>query len=107
MKYLVKSIYRGKETQNENQALLKIQGVNDRKSSAYYFGKRVAYVYKAHNTVRNTKYRVLPFPKILFSLLFFSSSRWSGVESPKDMVAMEWLPQDSPAIYLPEEWETH
>ena len=50
---------RGKETQNENQALLKIQGVNDRKSSAYYFGKRVAYVYKAHNTVRNTKYRVI------------------------------------------------
>ena len=50
---------RGKETQNENQALLKIQGVNDRKSASYYFGKRVAYIYKAHNTVKNTKYRVI------------------------------------------------
>jgi large subunit ribosomal protein L35Ae len=37
---------RGKTTQNENQALLKVEGLNDRKEVSYYFGKRVVYVYK-------------------------------------------------------------
>eukprot|EP00330_Aristerostoma_sp_ATCC50986_P011015 CAMPEP_0114591744 /NCGR_PEP_ID=MMETSP0125-20121206/13715_1 /TAXON_ID=485358 ORGANISM="Aristerostoma sp., Strain ATCC 50986" /NCGR_SAMPLE_ID=MMETSP0125 /ASSEMBLY_ACC=CAM_ASM_000245 /LENGTH=144 /DNA_ID=CAMNT_0001789983 /DNA_START=71 /DNA_END=506 /DNA_ORIENTATION=- len=56
----VKSVFTGfrrsKETQNENQVLLKIQGVNDSKSTAFYWGKRCAYIYKAHTTKNNTKY---------------------------------------------------
>jgi len=50
--------FRSKVNQNSNQALLKIQGVNDAASSMFYWGKRAAYVYKAHNTKNNTKYRV-------------------------------------------------
>jgi large subunit ribosomal protein L35Ae len=37
---------RGKTTQNENQALLKLEGLNDRNEVSYYLGKRVVYVYK-------------------------------------------------------------
>mmetsp|Transcript_22978 Transcript_22978/g.19942 ORF Transcript_22978/g.19942 Transcript_22978/m.19942 type:complete len:138 (-) Transcript_22978:248-661(-) len=59
----VKSVFTGfrrsKETQNENQVLLKIQGVNDSKSTAFYWGKRCAYIYKAHTTKNNTKYRCI------------------------------------------------
>eukprot|EP00825_Cyclidium_porcatum_P036101 TRINITY_DN3796_c0_g1_i19.p1 TRINITY_DN3796_c0_g1~~TRINITY_DN3796_c0_g1_i19.p1 ORF type:complete len:170 (-),score=48.58 TRINITY_DN3796_c0_g1_i19:170-679(-) len=58
---------RSKGTQNSNQALVKIQGVNDRKALRYYQGKffffffflRVVYVYKAHNQVKNTKFRTI------------------------------------------------
>ncbi len=37
---------KGKTTQNENQALLKVEGLNDSKEVPYYLGKRVVYVYK-------------------------------------------------------------
>ena len=37
---------RGKSTQNENQALLKVEGVKDRSETRYYMGKRVVYVYR-------------------------------------------------------------
>ena len=32
---------RGKRSQNENQALVKIEGLNSRKEAAYYLGKRL------------------------------------------------------------------
>ncbi len=43
---------RGKTTQNENQALLRVEGVKDRKETNYYMGKRVVYVYKTPNGFR-------------------------------------------------------
>jgi len=50
---------RGKSTQSEQFALLKIKGVNDKKDTSFYFGKRVAYIFKAKNTRNNTRYRVI------------------------------------------------
>jgi len=49
---------RGKTTQKEQQALLRIKGLNDRKDTTFYQGKRVAYIYKAKNLKNNTKFRV-------------------------------------------------
>lgn len=50
---------RGKSTQHEQFALLKIKGVNDKKDTSFYFGKRVAYIYKAKQEVNNTRFRVI------------------------------------------------
>jgi len=47
---------RGKTTQNENQALLRIEGVNDRKETPFYQGKRVVYVYRTSTSFRVRKY---------------------------------------------------
>lgn len=46
---------RGKTTQNENQALLRIEGVNDRNETPYYYGKRVVYVYRTKTGFRVKK----------------------------------------------------
>uniref|UniRef100_A0A7S3CPW1 60S ribosomal protein L35a n=1 Tax=Strombidium rassoulzadegani TaxID=1082188 RepID=A0A7S3CPW1_9SPIT len=48
---------RSRTLQHENQALVAIQNCNDLKGARYYLGKRVAYVYKAKNTVNNTRFR--------------------------------------------------
>ena len=37
---------RGKTTQDENHALIKVEGLNSRKEVAYYLGKRLVYIYK-------------------------------------------------------------
>ena len=59
----VKGVFTGFKRNRINQrmskALIKIQGVEDRQSTYWYKGKKIAYIYKAHNKVRNTKYRVI------------------------------------------------
>jgi large subunit ribosomal protein L35Ae len=50
---------RGKSTQHEQFALLKIKGVNDKKDTPFYFGKKVAFIYKAKNTKQNSRFRVI------------------------------------------------
>jgi large subunit ribosomal protein L35Ae len=40
------NLLRSQAQQNENQSILKLQGVNDRTAAQWYFGKRVVYVYK-------------------------------------------------------------
>merc|ERR1739848_19047 len=42
----------GLKVQHENQAIVKLEGVNDKAGTAWYQGKRVAYCYKA---AKNTK----------------------------------------------------
>merc|ERR1739848_139449 len=42
----------GLKQQHENQAIVKLEGVNDKEGCQWYLGKRVAYVYKAE---KNTK----------------------------------------------------
>lgn len=50
---------RGKTTQAEQFALLKVKGVNEQKAASFYFGKRVAYIFKGKSVRNNTKFRVI------------------------------------------------
>ncbi len=40
------SYLRGQRNSYQHTALLKLQGVQDKKAAEFYFGKRVAYIYK-------------------------------------------------------------
>merc|ERR1711862_310082 len=53
------SFRRSRDVLHHNQALVKVQDVNTREDLRTYQGKRIAYVYKAHKKVGNTKYRVV------------------------------------------------
>ena len=50
---------RGKTTQYEQFALLKVKGVEEQKAASFYHGKRVAYIFKGKNVRNNTKFRVI------------------------------------------------
>ena len=39
--------------------MLRIKGVNDKKDTSFYFGKRVAYIYKVKTARNNTRFRVM------------------------------------------------
>ena len=44
---------RNKNNQMENNSILKIEGVTNRRSAEYYLGKRVAYIYRVKKTASN------------------------------------------------------
>ena len=50
---------RGQRRQHQNQALVRIEGLNDRKDVPYYLGKRVAYVYKGKTEKNGGKLRTI------------------------------------------------
>ena len=50
----------GKKNQHEQTALVKLQNVNAKEDTAFYLGKRLAYIYKASKADKGgSKYRVI------------------------------------------------
>ena len=50
---------RGKTTQAEQHAILKVQNCNDRLAATFYHGKRVAFIFKSKNVKRDTSYKAM------------------------------------------------
>ena len=56
---IIINYYRGRRNTYHHTALIKIDGSNDEKSSAFYLGKKVAYIYKAPTIKAGSKFRVV------------------------------------------------
>jgi large subunit ribosomal protein L35Ae len=50
---------RHKRNQDNNTVLVKVEGVQDKKASNFYAGKRVVYIYKTAKKAHGTKFRTL------------------------------------------------
>jgi len=50
---------RGRRNTYHHTNLVKIDGVNDTDGSKFYFGKKIAYIYKASRAVSGSKFRVV------------------------------------------------
>jgi large subunit ribosomal protein L35Ae len=50
---------RGRRNTYHHTSLLKVDGVNDVESSRFYFGKKVAFIYKAKAQKAGSKFRVV------------------------------------------------
>ena len=50
---------RSKVNQDENNTIIKLQGVNDKKATEFYMGKRIAYIYKAKSKENGSRFRVM------------------------------------------------
>merc|ERR1719498_1008091 len=44
---------------NPHHAIVKIDGVEDKEAAKFYFGKRIAYIYRAKKEVKDSKYRCI------------------------------------------------
>jgi large subunit ribosomal protein L35Ae len=49
---------RSKVAQNTNQNILSLEGVNNRNAAQYYYGKRVAYIYKRTSGQKDKRFKV-------------------------------------------------
>lgn len=54
---------RGKRNQKPNTSLIQVEGVANKEEAKFYFGKRVAYVYKAERPINGSKVSI---PRIRF-----------------------------------------
>ena len=50
---------RNRDHQQANQAILRLEGVNDISAAKYYLGKRCVYIYKAPTYHQGTKFRTI------------------------------------------------
>lgn len=50
---------RGRRNTYHHTSLIKLDGVQDTESSKYYFGKKIAFIYKAQAQKAGTKFRVV------------------------------------------------
>ena len=59
MKGTILGYKRGRRNSYEHTSLLRLDNVNDADAAKFYYGKRVAYIYKASTAKSGSKFRVV------------------------------------------------